>query len=389
VAHDPPTTEPPAAPPAAPKSLREVAEDAYDEVLDDSSAEGQEQGAVDEAGRQRDARGRFAKAEPGEAEAQPPSPETKPASAQEPHPAPEQPPGRAAEAPQNWSAADRETFAKQTPEAQQFLLRRHSEMEGDYQRRVQANATAAQFTQSLGPIFSDPVIGQSLQQSNLSPFEAIVEWASMHRRAMSPNVQDRVQLLAEIGQRMGLDPAAVFGQSRPGQQPQLSEQDLQDPAIRFFADHVSRTVQDVQALRGQIVAMQRQEADRTAAETMKVTRWGIDSFAEEKGPDGQLLRPDFDAVLPQIIELFNADPTRDLRQAYEQARWLNAETRKKLIDAERNSVQRQISDTRAKQAVRVNARGVTSPVSKPADKPGSKSLRDTLNEAADEVGFGS
>ena len=66
---------------------------------------------------------------------------------------------------------------------------------------------------------------------------------------------------------------------------------------------------------------------------MRVTRWGIDAFAEEKGPDGKPLRPDFDTVLPQIIELFQNNPQRDMREAYETARWINPQTRAKLIEA--------------------------------------------------------
>jgi hypothetical protein len=261
-------------------------------------------------------------------------------------------------------------------------------MEGDYQRRVQANAAAAQFTQSLSPIFNDPMIAGSMRESNMSAQQAIGEWASMHRRAISPDMRDRVVLWHEIGQRMGLDPAAVYGgQSRQGPQGQLSEADLKDPAIAYFADHVSRTVQEVQALRGQIVSMQQAESQKANAEALKVTRWGIDSFAEEKGQDGKPLRPDFDTVLPQIIELFTLDPNRDLREAYSQALWMNPATRERLVAAERNTVQQQQSNQRARQAGRLNTRGVTSPVSKPAPAAGSMSLRDTLEQAADDIGF--
>jgi hypothetical protein len=278
-------------------------------------------------------------------------------------------------------------FAQQSPEAQQFLLRRHSEMEGDYQRRVGANAAAAQFATALNPIFTDATIAASMQENNLSAFDAIREWASMHKRACSPDMRDRVVLWHEMGQRMGLDPAAVYGQSRPAGQ--LSEKDMADPAIRYFADHVSATAQEVQALRGQIVSMQKASAAAANAEAMRVTKWGIDSFADEKGPDGKPLRPDFDTVLPQIIELYQSNPNRDLNEAYAQALWMHPQTREKLVSAERDKVTRQASDKRAAQAVRGNVRGITSPVTKPpADAGKPKTLRDTLEASADEIGFG-
>src|SRR6188768_1431388 len=125
-----------AAPAAEPRrSLREVAEAAYDEVVelsgdDDGDSGETSQQSVDTGGRQRDEYGRFVKTESGEAAAEtPPSPEDETTPVTEPpHPAPET--GVAVQAPANWSAEDRAVFEKQTPEGKAFLLRRHSEMEG-------------------------------------------------------------------------------------------------------------------------------------------------------------------------------------------------------------------------------------------------------------------
>lgn len=378
-----------AAAPEPRKSIREIAEAAYDEL----SAEPSPEPSGDPSGQPsqpRDSFGRYAskEAQPGEAA---PSPDgTQPREDQEPkpHPAP-QPEGEAAQAPANWNAADRDLFAKQTPEARAFLLRRHSEMESDYQRRVQATRGAAEFVSALQPVFGDPVIAGSLQQSGVSPLDAIVQWGGMHRRAMSPNVQDRVHLLFELAARMQIDPA-VFATGRTGPagpSPQLSDDDLKDPAIRHFADHIGRTSTEVQALRAELQSMQRAQTERQTAEAVRITRSSIDAFAEEKGPDGKPLRPDFDQVLDTIIELYRANPQRDLREAYETARWMVPATRTALIAAERASVERKEADRRAAQAVKSNVRGITSPVSKPADDGKPKGLRAAIEGAADEIGF--
>ncbi len=177
-------------------SLREIAEAAYDEVIDTSEdvPEGDTSGQNE---RTRDNLGRFI-AKPGEAADEQKSTQPgldeqaapQPADQQTPHPAPkDNDQGSSSEAPQNWKAEHRLMFSKQTPEAQKFLLDRHSELEGDYQRKVQATAQAAGFVHQLAPIFSDPVIAGSLQQSGLSPSDAIREWGAMHRRAMSPNLR--------------------------------------------------------------------------------------------------------------------------------------------------------------------------------------------------------
>src|SRR5262245_36020381 len=165
------------------KSLREIAEDAYDQVLDASEADDTPDVASGQDGQPRDSLGRFVSKEtqPGEAEAEtPPSPESPTPQPPQVHPAPE---GSSSEPPANWSAEDRQNFLKLPPEGKAFLLKRHSEMEGDYQRRVQATAQADSFVRSLAPIFSDQVIAGSLQQAGWGASDAIREWAALHRRA--------------------------------------------------------------------------------------------------------------------------------------------------------------------------------------------------------------
>ena len=377
-------------------SLRDIAEAAWDDVQDDADIgdDGAQDGQSDagQSGRNRDSLGRFApadqEAKPGEAApedgTQPRTEEVSAPAQEPPHPAP---PGSSSEAPANWSAEDRQTFAKLAPEAKAFLLRRHSEMEGDYQRRVQANATAAQFTQALAPVFQDPVIAGSLRQANASPYDAIQQWAAFHRRALDPNPQVRMGLLRELGARMGLDPAANGQMSQPGGPGQLSEADLQDPAIRYFADHLGKTFNDVQSLRSELHQMRQAEAQRANAEVMKVTRWSIDSFADEKDAQGNLKHPHFDAVLPHLIELYRANPERSMQEAYDMAIWSVPSIRSQLIAAERTSVQQKQANDRARQAVRSNARGMTSPVTKPSGDGQRTGMRATLEAAADEAGF--
>jgi hypothetical protein len=286
-----PGTAPPAPasePAPAPRpSIREVAEAAWDDVQDaaDASPENPDD-AAGQSQRQRDNLGRFAPADqvakPGE-QSTDPAPKTIPApNAQQPV----DPALGSNQPPQHWPEADRQTFAKLDP-------------------------AGVQFTQSLAPIFQDPVIAGSLQQAKVSPYDAIGQWASFHRRAMDPNPQVRVALLTELGQRMGLDPAALR-QSQPGMA-NLSEEDLKDPAIRYFADHLSKQFSDVQALRGELHQMRQQEQQKVQAEVLKVTRGSVDSFADEKDDRGNLKHPHFDAVLPHLIELYRANPERTMQ----------------------------------------------------------------------------
>lgn len=376
-------TPPPADEPRL--TLRDIAEQSWDEVqdaADDDSGEPTGQGE-----RTRDSLGRFAPADqvarPGE-QSTDPAPKTNQAPGEA---TPADPALGSNQPPQHWPEQDRQNFAKLPPEGQQFLLRRHTEMERDYQGKAQAAATAVQFTQSLAPIFQDPAIAGSLQQAGVSPYDAIGQWASFHRRAIDPNPQVRVQLWQELGRRMGLDPAATGQMSRPGTPGNLSEEDLKDPAIRYFADHLGKTFSEVQALRGELDRMHHQAAEAAQTEVLKVTRRGIDGFADEKDSAGQLRHPHFDAVLPHMIELYRANPERDLQEAYDMAIWAVPEIRASLIAAEQQKVQRAAGNQRAAQAVRSNVRGITSPVAKPNSETKATGLRGTLERSADEVGF--
>src|SRR5580698_6622476 len=80
--------------------------------------------------------GKFTKSEEDK-----PPPEDKPEETAETKPETDKPEKAAAAEPPNlWKAEDKETFKALPPEAQQFLLRRHGEMEADYTRKTQQHA---------------------------------------------------------------------------------------------------------------------------------------------------------------------------------------------------------------------------------------------------------
>ena len=251
-------------------------------------------GDVDDSGQPRDARGRWASkdGQPGEAAAESHPALTKIYGTPAAGPAhPARASGEQRGTRQLVSAQDRQTFQALPQQAQEFLLRRHSEMEGDYQRRVQAASGAVQFAQALAPVFSDPVIAGSLQQSGVAPLNAIEQWAGFHRRAMDPNPQVRSQLLGELADRMGLVNPATDGQSAPT--PALSPQDLQDPVIRHFADTLGRALNETQTLRGEIQRMQSQTAEQRQAESLRATRWTVDQLRRRNRRSGPPLAAGF------------------------------------------------------------------------------------------------
>jgi len=399
----------------APPSLRDIAEQAYDDLEEGAEAqaseapsegpgEGPVEGAAEETlgqdDRPRDKSGRWVSksegTQPGEA-IEPLDPAPKPKiEVQKPptDPAAAQvtPAARSNQVPEHWSAEDKATFAKLPKEGQQFLLKRHGDMEAEFTRKSQASAGAVQFTQALAPVFNDPQIAASLKAAGVHPVQAIQEWASWHRMGTSPNQEDKFKLLVGLTQRMGLDPARIF--SALNQPPSatsmgLSEEDLKDPAVKFIADHLGKTQSKLDAIERSQQQREQQEHQARAVQGVRYARSNIDGFADEKSKDGRQLRPHFDAVLPLIIDMFKANPNRNLAEAYDTACWAHPEVRKQLLAAEHYRTQSQSDVARARIAQRGNTRGITTPVARPngADGPSKGSLRDTLERSADEVGF--
>jgi hypothetical protein len=204
-----------------------------------------------------------------------------------------------------------------------MLQRRYTEMEADYTRKSQANASAVQAVNALAPIFQDPDIARSLKELEIHPMAAIQSWAHMHKRAVSANVQDRITLMIELAQQMGFDPAKLFVGSNPPPPPTLPPGVKDDPAVRYLADQHGRTAGELQALRNEVQSIRAAELQKAEEQALTHTRWNIDRFADEKGPDGKVLRPDFDDHLPFILELYRANPDRDLAEAYDTARRMN------------------------------------------------------------------
>jgi hypothetical protein len=383
-------------------SLRDIAEQAYDDIeagADDVSEAGEgeespvEPLASDE--RPRDKQGRWiSKSEipPGEAIAPPkadPAPKdqvTEP-SADAPDPAAQ---ASSNQAPEHWSAEDKAVFAKLPQQGQAFLLRRHGEMEAEFTRKAQASAGAVQFTQALAPVFTDRRIQQSLQQAGINPAQAVHDWAGLHIRAMSPNLQDKIGVLVDIAQRMQLDPARIFAALNQSQLPPgLSEAELKDPAVKFFADRLGQTSSELNALKGELQQRWAQENQARASAQEQHARSNIDQFADETGADGQPLRPYFNAVLPILLDFFKANPQRSLHEAYEQACWADPAVRKQLLAAEQMRLQSRHDVEKAKNAQRGNTRGLTGPVARPPGANGATkgSLRDAIERSAEEVGY--
>lgn len=374
-----------------PKSLREIASESWDEVTAD--ADWDDDGADDTQPSEysRDAQGRFApkEASPGEQSTDPAQGEQAPPTEPQ-HPAPQ---GSSNEAPQHWRAEDRAMFARLPQEGRDFLLERHGAMERDYQSKVQAAASAVEFTNALAPVFQNPAVQQSLVDystgQRVAPQDAIQQWAAFHLRAMHPDLNVRAGLLRDLAQRMAIsDPAAVFGPQQTASPPVNLPPDVQqNPVFRYLADNLGSAMNDVRTLRTELETLRSSGERQRQDDVLRATRQSIDQFADETDAAGNRIRPFFDRVSQEIMMLVHANPQIDMRQAYETACYMNPEVRNYLMGAQQRGQQSQTDLRRAQNAARSNVRGMTTPVSRPHADDGPRGMRQALADAAEEVGF--
>ena len=192
---------------------------------------------------------------------------------------------------------------------------------------------------------------------------------------------------------MGFDPAVLFGaKNQPSPAPQLSEAELKDPAVKYFADEFGRTTNELRAVQTELQRLRQastEERERERQqEALNAAEARINDFAEAKDANGNLLRPKFDAVIPQLKILLSNNPALDMQEAYETALGMSKTTRAELIAAEVAKARAAEGASRAKAAVRGNVRGLTSQVNKPTPPNGAAtSLRSVIEASAEEVGL--
>lgn len=267
---------------------------------------------VDKTGRAHGKDGKFAskdspKEAPAEASASDPTANApKPVKA-----AVTEPPVQPAQAPDHWPAEDKALFAKATPDAQAFLLRRHKEMEADYTKKTQAVAPL----QPYAPLEAKYAgYHRSIGASTAQVADSLLT-TEYQLRTGTP--EQRRQIVSNIARQYGvnLDPA----QAGPV-----------DPALQAAQPLIEQQIAAAVApLQANLAAFQQQrETDRIAQNGQ-----AIEAFKATKNPDGTAKYPHFDAVVESMTQLMQANIATNLDDAYDKAVWSNPALRDASIAA--------------------------------------------------------
>ena len=233
-------------------------------------------------------------------------------------PAPIEPPSR-------FSDEQKATFTALPREAQEFVLARHQEMEGDYTRKTQELAghrqTADAFNAAAEPYA--PYMA-SLGTNALDAFKVLM--AAEHR-LRNGSADEKKTIMAQLAKDYGVDLSAV------DQAP--SDDEFTDPAFAKVQAGIDR------------ITLRLDQGDRhDAAAQTETAQTEINAFAGAVDASGNPAHPHFETVRATMGNLMAGNETLSIQDAYDNAVWAAPELRQSLLaaqsqeaaaEAERNS----------------------------------------------------
>ena len=266
------------------------------------------------------------------------------------------------EAPQHWSAADKQRFSGMPRDAQEYVLERDKSMTADYTRKTQETA---QMRQQLEPLMHvlEPMM-PAIRQAGITPQQYMAQLIQGDR-SIQANPLGAIQ---QIARNAGINLDALEQQAATVQQP--------DPQVNALQ-------QQVQQLQGYV----QNNEERAAQERQAGLVNQIDTFASQTDAEGNLAHPHFDSLRVTMGQLIESGAASDLNDAYSKALRLDDSLYQQSLEAERTKV-KTAEDKRRKEAV---AKAKKVPTRRSANPPAgtvqSNNLDDILGNALDNAGL--
>ena len=321
----------------------------------------------------------------------------------------------APEAPQHWSAADKEKFNALPEAARGPFLDMYKRMEGAFTPRLQRGAQLERDYGELDRTIFTAAQRDLIARQSATPTSIVAAWANIERaldRTTNPsNPQLRHEIIARIIHNYGADPgevAKILNRLRgfPEQQggdgapatggPAPNGATAPGPAAPQPAPGGAPPANGLEA---RLSALETDYNTRVAnerqAQTNEINRQ-IADFANTQGADGNLLHPYFAEVEQDMAILAQLDRaqggTPQLQDLYDRAVWARPSTREKLLGSQRDAEAKRAAEERkakaeaAKRAA-VSVSGAPGPGQAPQTNP-DRSLRDEIRANLDATGRG-
>lgn len=224
------------------------------------------------------------------------------------------------EPPQQWAEEDKEVFRNLPKEGQDFLLRRHRDMEADYTRKTQE---VADVRKALEPI------QQSLELNGISQGDYISRLrAADQYLAQSP--KEAIQWLAN---NYGVNLSEV------GQSGESEDDEFKDP-------YVQQLERKVQELEGKFQSREQQEQEQSQQQLVQQ----VNEFAQATDESGNTKHPHFEEVKTHMGALMQSGAANTLEEAYDQAVWARPDLREKLLEDQKRQAAQQEEQRRKEKA---------------------------------------
>jgi len=273
-------------------------------------------------------------------------------------------------APKHWTEAEKAAFAKAPPEVQQAINTLVKNLQKGFTQKAMAAAESRKFVEGVQTAFQ-PHHRSEMARYGLDEVSTVKELLKLQDHY----TRDPIGYVKMVMRSKGITPQQL-GFAQPPVDPYAP-----DPVGSTVSPEVAQMQSELAALKGVL----QQAANTNVDRSTKLAEQVVLNFAHETDDSGNLTRPHFDSLQPQIAYILQNDPdimdiedaAERLGAAYDRAAWSHPTVRNELI-ARDEAAKRQTWETeRSKNALSVKPRvgGAARRVE------GRMSLEDSLSEA--------
>lgn len=262
-----------------------------------------------------------------------------------------------------WSADEKAAFAALPREAQEFVLKRESDVEKNLTQKTQEIAEQRKNYDSLEQVLAprrQELVNQGGEARVINELFQLSDYAN----------RDPAGFIQYFAKNNGID-LGGFAQKQTAE-----EGDFADPALLAQKQRLDAIEQQIN--------FQKQQADNARVE---VVRKEIDNFRNEKDEAGNPKWPHFDAVRGEMQAFFKANTVDNLKDAYDRAVYANPAIRQKIFDEQKKAAEvSRLNATKEAAAKAAKSAGVQVRTKVPASHGAAKGTwEDTVAEAANAV----
>jgi hypothetical protein len=291
----------------------------------------------------------------------------KPLEAEKPVPLPDTPEtGKPAveapeplKAPERWTKEEKDAFAKQPRDVQEFILSRDKSFDSAFRKKSEELAKDRKFAEGMREVFNDPLIRQQMQASGVDEVVAVKKLVSLQQKYMN----DPVGYIAGLMRQRNIDPRVFLqGQNAQGQ-PQPNAAQMLAPIVGPLQERL----QAMEQYHAAQLAEQQARQEKAIEDTLTSAMQDLDDTGSPRFPHVERVAN----TMADIIESdrdgsrFGAmDPRQRFEAAYQIAVLMDPDIRAEIVASEAakkaSSMEQALINGRLKAAATVKPSASTS-----------------------------